>query len=173
MPHEPEREDEPKLSEIEAALGSLAPARSRVDRDRVMFRAGRSSARPARPGHRAWIAAAASLGLVALGEAALLARRPPDRVVERVIFVREPAAASPSGPALAVVAVRPPAPGLRPPGPSRDLGPGARDRLAWQVLRYGLDGLPAPSPSAGGGRAPSRRLLREELVKVLDLGDPS
>ena len=169
----PEPEDEPELSEIEAALGSLVPSRSRVDRDRVMYQAGRASSRPAPSGRRPWIAVAASLGLVALGEAALLARAPS----ERVVFVREPAP-SPAGPALEVASVRPPASGPRPPGPSPDLGPGAHNRLAWQVLRYGLDGLPAPSPSAGGGDlapwpAPSRRILREEIGKVLDLGDPS
>jgi hypothetical protein len=157
-------EGEPDLTEIEAALGSLAPSRGRVDRDLVMYQAGRASARAARSGRRGWMAVAASLGLVALGEAALLARRPPERVVERLVVVREPAPAAVS-PAVEVAEP--------PPSPSPELGPGSRDRLAWQVLRYGLDGLPAPGPSAGADREPSRQSLREELGKVLDLGDPS
>jgi hypothetical protein len=156
-------EGEPDLSEIEAALGSLAPTRGRLDRDRLMYQLGRSSIRPSPSGRRAWMAVAASIGLVALGEGALLARRPEVRVVERLVVVREPAATTP-----AVVETPPPAIDPRP----VDLGPGARDRLAWQVLRYGLDGLPAPVPSSGGDRTSSRRSLREEIGKDLELGDP-
>ncbi len=41
---------DPELNAIEAALGSLVPARSRIDRDLVMFRAGQASVRPSRLG---------------------------------------------------------------------------------------------------------------------------
>jgi hypothetical protein len=164
----PEAEGEPELSEIESALGSLAPTRSRVDRDLVMYQAGRTSVRPGQSGPRGWMAVAAACGLVALGEGALLARRPAERVVERIVVVREPAA-PPVGPSLESVEAQPPAPSRRPP----ETGPAAHDRLAWQVLRYGLDGLPAPRPSMGSDRPASQRSLREEIGKVLDLGDPS
>jgi hypothetical protein len=159
-------EGEPELSEIEAALGSLAPTRGRLDRDRLMYQLGRSSIRPTAYGRRAWMAVAASLGLVALGEGALLARRPDVRVVERLVVVREPAA-SPV-PTVEPIEARPSSPAPR----TVDLGPAPRDRLAWQVLRYGLDGLPASGPSGSGDRPSSRQSLREEIGKVLKLGDP-
>jgi hypothetical protein len=58
-------------------------------------------------------------------------------------------------------------------------GPGrtAYDRLTWQVMRYGLDGLPAPVKSAWRGHEPrietSRQMLRDELRNLLEPGDPS
>ncbi|GAC1450115.1 MAG: hypothetical protein NVSMB9_34370 [Isosphaeraceae bacterium] len=63
---------DPELTKtIEAALRTLVPARSRLDRDRVMFLAGQAAARPSsRAGRRAWIGIAASLALSALGEGA-------------------------------------------------------------------------------------------------------
>jgi hypothetical protein len=172
---------DPELNAIAAALSSLAPARSRLDRDRLMFRAGQASAsaaRPAAPGREFWAAAAACLGLIASGEGALLACRPVPRIVERIVVVRQPApapAAPTSGrgtgdeaPAPATVVLA---------GTDPTLGRTARERLAGQVLRYGLDGLPA-APSAGWADGepsprPSRQWLHEELHNTLDPGDPS
>jgi len=159
------------LKAIEAALGSLVPARSRIDRDLVMFRAGQASVRPSRLGRRAWTAIAASLGLIAVGEGALLAYRPPPQTV--VVF-REPATApidSIPEPGAAEVPVPPPF------ERSLSLGQTAYERLAAQVLRYGLDGLPA-SPtvaSSASERRPasSGQMLQEELHRLLDPGDHS
>jgi hypothetical protein len=165
---------DPELSPIESALGSLVPARSRIDRDRVMFLAGQAAARPSTSGRRAWLSIAASLLLIALGEAALLARRPPPRVVERVVVVHEPATAPVDPGAERAVAQ---APASRPTESPRSLGHTPYERLAGQVLRYGLDGLPA-SPSAARtdsrpGPASSGQLLQEEIRRILDPGDPS
>jgi hypothetical protein len=154
----------PELIEIEAALGSLAPTRGRLDRDRLMYQAGRASNGTSPSGRRGWIAAAV-LGLVAAGEGGLLARQPSERVVERLIVVHEPAASL----AVSVPVARPSIPDPRP----LEAAPVGRDRLAWQVLRYGLDGLPTPGPSAGGDRSATRKSLREEIDKVLELGDHS
>jgi hypothetical protein len=65
--HEPaEPELTPDLQAIENRLARLTPAGARVDRDRLMFEAGRATARPERPGYiaepswlggRAWPAA--------------------------------------------------------------------------------------------------------------------
>ena len=58
---------------------------------------------------------------------------------------------------------------------SLSLGQAAYDRLTSQVLRYGLDGLPA-SPmitSPASGPASSGQMLREELSRLLSPGDPS
>ena len=78
MPQEPL---DPELRTIEDALGRLAPARSRLDRDRLMFEAGARSARSA-PQHRwVWPSIAAVLALVATSESMVLAVRPGARVI--------------------------------------------------------------------------------------------
>ena len=49
MSHEPDSpESDPGLNALESALGSLVPARSRIDRDVIMFRAGEASAKARR-----------------------------------------------------------------------------------------------------------------------------
>lgn len=158
-----------ELNQIEAALGSFAPARVRLDRDRILFRAGQASVRPRSPGVRAWAAVAAGLAMIASGEAALLAFRPSPRVVERWVVIREPAGSPPAS--------RDPAPPVPPPGRDPGLGQTAHERLAGQVLRYGLDGLPGPVSASWGGAGerpiPSRRRLQEELRNALLPGDPS
>lgn len=173
MPNEPSPVPiDPELNAVAAELRSIAPARSRLDRDRVMFLAGQAS-RPAPRGRRFWPAAAACLGLIASAEAALLAHRPEPRVVEKIVVVREPAAPIPG--ADEVDRVPEPLPVLAGIDPS--LGRSARDRMAGQVLRYGLDGLPAPPTGrwadAETGPLPSRRSLREQIRQDLDHGDPS
>jgi hypothetical protein len=165
MSHEDVPPD-PRLTEVEAALKSLAPAPNRVDRDLVMYRAGQASARTASQGRRAWMATAAGLALLATVEAALLACRPGPTVVERVVLVHEPAPAA--APRSDIAATTEPLVGME---------PTAYQRLTWQVSRYGLDGLPA-SPSVARQGAPTappsaRRLLIEELRNVLEPGDPS
>ncbi len=77
-----------ELKAVEAALGSLVPARSQIDRDLVMFRAGQASVRTSRSGRRTWHLIAASLAVVALGEGILLARRPPPQTVKEMVVVR-------------------------------------------------------------------------------------
>ncbi len=158
---------DPGLNALESALKALAPARARVDRDRVMFRAGQASVRQAFPGRKGWMTLAASLALVALGEGAMLALRPSPRVVEKLIVIREPAGHSSPAP----VAIRTPAAGS-----FRSLKTD-HERRMWQVLLYGLDGLPATPATARADRQPrpgaSRNDLREELRKDFDLGDPS
>lgn len=175
MPHEPVPPDA-ELSALEAALGSLFPARSRIDRDRVMFEAGAASVRPRSDGRRPWMALAASLAALALGEAVLLARPAPPRIVERIVTVPAPA----PSPTPAPIADPPQPVDGEPIAGLASLGQTAQERLAGQVLRYGLDGLPAPpaaSPRAGAERwqAPSRREMQNELWKTLDLdlGDAS
>jgi hypothetical protein len=169
---------DPELNAIESALGSLVPARSRIDRDLVMFRAGQASVRPSRRGLRAWNAIAASLALIAFGEGVLLAHRPPPQIVKEVVVIREPA------PAPAPVPVVPPVeqsvaevPESLPIERSLSLDQTAYERLTSRVLRYGLDGLPASptaaSPASGPWPTSSGQMLQEELRRLLDPGDPS
>ena len=163
---------DPELNAVAAELMAITPARSRLDRDRVMFLAGQAS-RPASGGRRFWHAAAACLGLIASAEAALLAHRPAPRVVEKIVVVREPAAPIPE--VGEVDRVPDPFPVLAEIDIS--LGRSARERMAAQVLRYGLDGLPAPPTGrwsdAETAPIPSRQSLREQIRQDLDLGDPS
>jgi hypothetical protein len=169
---------DPELNAIEAALGSLVPARSRIDRDLVMFRAGQASVRPSRTGLGAWNAIAASLALIALGEGVLLAHRPPPQIVKEVMVIREPTTAPVRAPVVppleqSVVAV----PESLPIERSLSLGQTAYERLTSQVLRYGLDGLPVSSTVAASASEPwpttSGQMLQDELRRLLDPGDPS
>lgn len=154
---------------LENALKSLSPSRSRLDRDAVMFHAGRESARE----RRRW--AAAGLAALALGEGVLLANRPAPAVVEKIIVVR----ADPPAPSAPVVEPEKPQENPVASAPRPTFGPGRtpHDRLTWQVLRYGLDGLPAPVKSAWTDREPhaetSRQMLEAELLRILETGDPS
>jgi hypothetical protein len=174
MSHDEPESPDPGLNALESALGSLVPARSRIDRDVIMFGAGEASAMTRRHrGGRSWRAAAAGLALVALGEGALLARRPPERVVEELVVVHVPAPAA----VPAVPAAEEPAP--RPAGSLPALGHTAYERLTAQVLRCGLDGLPASPSARASDPAPSPAssgsLLNEELrrIHIHDPGDPS
>ncbi len=165
---------DPGLNAIEEALCSLTLAGSRIDREFVMYRAGQATAHLSRKGRLTLSAIAASLALVAFCEGLLLVHRPPARIVERVVVVHEPAPA--------------PVPILPSPKPnvtelpvalsnedSLSLGQAAYERLTSQVLNYGLDGLPA-SPkftSPASGPTSSGQMLRDELRRLLEPGDPS
>lgn len=168
---------DPELNAIEAALGSLVPAKSRIDRDRVMFLAGQAVARRSSSGGRGWFAIAASLALVALVEAGMLARQPSREIIERVVVVPAPDTSRNSS--IVKHVEDEPAAGLesRISGSDFALASSSHDRLAFQILRYGLDGLTAlPTTSwdvAGPSPAPSHQLLQEELRKILDSGGPS
>lgn len=176
MSYEQHNAADPKLNAIEQALGALAPSRSRLDRDQLMFRAGQAAARPSPGGRRLWIAVAAGTGLIALGEAAMLAQRPIPQIIERVIVVRErepaaPTVVAPVQPSLAQ------APAFRTFGAPPPFGPTAYERLTSQVFRYGLDGLNPPSARGNASQEPlpplTRRLWLEELLKTLEPGAPS
>lgn len=173
---------DPELTGVEDALGSLAPAPSRLDRDRLMFRAGQAALRPLPLApQRLWVAIAASLGLIAVGEAAMLAQRPTTQIIEKVVVVRDPAVspvfAVPDSAPERTVGQPPKPPTFRTFDDSRSFGQTPYDRLTSQVFRYGLDGLPV-SPSFRGSTfeplsPPTRQLLQEELQRILEPGDPS
>lgn len=141
----------PAEAELEAALRSLRPARAAIDRDRLMFRAGRASARR---GGRIWLGTAVILG-AALGLS--LAFRPGPQEVVRVVEVqREPdPARPPAAPPLTHALAR-----------SVDWsGRGQYLRLRREVLAKGLDALPEPETTA----APE---LPENLERLLGTPRP-
>jgi len=165
---------DPGLNAIEEALCSLSRADSRIDREHVMYRAGQASVRTSRWGRRVSNTIAASLALVAFGEGVLLAHRPAARIVEKVVVVHEPATAPASIRPLPKQKVAE-APVALSSEDSLSRGEAAYERLTSQVLRYGLDGLPA-SPmvtSPASGPASSGQMLHDELRRLLDPGDPS
>jgi hypothetical protein len=125
----------PEVKAVEAALSALAPRTERLDRDQVMYRAGRASVRPG------WTwSIAASLSLVTLTLVAgydLL--RPAPQNVERVVYVRvaEPVYVTPDSGSIA----------------QQTDADGAYLHLRDRVLSYGVDALPAPM---AGAAAPMR-----------------
>ena len=173
---------DPELNPIESALGRLAPARSRLDRDRLMFQAGVNSVRSA---------VSASLGLAGdrglAGGRALCPSRSPWRsgpgqtcsLSSNRLTVAED---RPSDPSRSRFWFRllPHSPRSKNPG---CLAAARRSGLRRQVLRFGLEGLPdlpsllsqadGAAPAPGAGSETPGLLRRYELNKVLDLGGPS
>jgi hypothetical protein len=142
----PEPTHDPEVTDLESALRGLRP-RADLDREALMFQAGRASA------GRGWgwpVATAAALALAA-GMAVLVFIRPAPPVVERIVHVPAPAAPQPppddrpspppsQEPTATTSAESAEAPGSFPyPGP-----PSLREH----VLRWGLDGLPPVPDSA-------------------------
>lgn len=169
----------PELEAVEAALSRLAPARSRLDRDQLMFQAGARSAMAGAGRRWAWPSVVAVLCCVVVAESAALATRPEPRVV----IVRD--GGDSKTPAVVPEPVRilveaHPSPVEE--RTSRDLGGGEGLVLRRQVLRFGLEGLPDPPlltqsgvAAAGADAVPEspRPLRRYELNKVFDMGGPS
>jgi hypothetical protein len=155
---EPKIPPDPVLTDLEAALGSLAPASSRIDRDRIMFESGKQSRRDTP--RWAWPSIAATLMVVVLGEAAALVSRPEARIVERVVIIREPV--EPDLAPVTILSQEPPAITSR----------------VFRPRRLDIDSL-NPTNSEYESRAtasvtlpePSGALLRSELARLLHPGE--
>ncbi|QDV38404.1 hypothetical protein [Tautonia plasticadhaerens] len=202
QPNPSERPDR-DLIEFERAFGALSPTPGRLDRDRLMYLAGRSAARRSRVSPRAWQMIAAGFALVAIGEAVLLVSRPdPEpRIVERLVHVPapspppadgEPAAGLASAtdsdsdsstgdlerePDPVVILRRSPRPeGRR--GVAEGRGPGVLSPswLRGRDFRLGVDPLPEPPPLPIAMRplvGAPDRPYRSELDALLDPGESS
>ncbi|HYT90451.1 MAG TPA: hypothetical protein VEL76_17225 [Gemmataceae bacterium] len=130
--------NDPEVARLEAALIGLAPAPAQIDRDALLFRAGRDSASRG----RFWPCTAALFAVVAGGLVVTLAVRPAPQIAERVVYVVVP---QPAPDAQAIIA--PPALSV---AQSESVVPSSeRARLSaaalqqW-VLRWGVEGLPVP-----------------------------
>jgi hypothetical protein len=139
MPQQPEeRMNDPALGALAEALRGLAPRAGGLDRDRLMFRAGRASA----PRSWAWplATAASTAAAVALGVLLWARPEPAPRVVERVVHLpaERPQPAGPEAPGTA------PESEASPPLPPDYGGRSPYLRLQEHLLRWGLEGLPAP-----------------------------
>lgn len=168
-------DSEADLRAVENALSSLSPSRSGVDRDRLMFEAGRRSART----RWAWPSATAALAFLALGEAALLTTRatPEPQVIERIVEVKVPTPDT----AVPVVILRQNRQADESSSPSFLFAPGAESgplanqdyyHLREQALRFGVDSLPASPPLASRtdpGQGDDS--FRSEIRSLLDPGE--
>ncbi|MHC5033851.1 MAG: hypothetical protein ACYTFZ_02280, partial [Planctomycetota bacterium] len=136
---------------IEDALGSLRPRPSSIDRDGLMFEAGRRSARQG----LLWPSAAAVATLAAAGLAAALFLHPRP-VVREVRYVQRTA------PVMEAEADAIP-PGQMPLGQAsivapRELGEMSYGRLRWLVLTEGVSALPSPVATQGEPLEPGELL---------------
>ncbi len=155
------------LAAVEAALASLRPAPSALDRDRLMFLGGQASARRQRAWGASWLwpCATAATVLVACTLGVLLAGRSGPQVVERIVYVESgghpdtgvrPHEASPAQ------------------GGSERLLAGREElpvdylELRQLVLARGLDALPAPSSATPPDRQgpPARSDYRHLLEQI-------
>jgi hypothetical protein len=165
-----EFEEGEELASIERALQALEPAACRIDRDRVLYRAGQASVRRHAT---AWRAVAASLMIVCAAEGALLARKPSPPRTQMI----QVAATKPTLAAKPVDPIEPERSGTAQAGLMTDtlaLGPTDHQRLTQQLVRYGLDALPDqawagtldPEPPAPG----ERRMIWQQLREILETG---
>jgi hypothetical protein len=141
------------LAAIEAALCSLTPARSSIERDRLMFLAGKKAATSHRSAKLLWPMATAASLLAAATFGILWAAGNNPRLVER------PAVVSIAGTPIPVDVLT----DASPPSPWENR------RLCQLMLEKGIDGLPQPSSHRVSGALPMpvddtyRSLLRQFL----------
>ena len=144
MPMDPLKDNpEGPLSDLERRLGQWRPLPGSLDRDRMLFDAGRAAAR-AESGGRLGGALAASFALVAVGLGGLLVRERGHRHALEVTLVertREPVIVEPVPPML-------PAP--------PELAPDSYLVLTRRILTTGLDDLPPSTSKVPRGELPDR-----------------
>lgn len=173
----------PDLKPIESALAILVPQPVRLDRDRLLYEAGRLAGRSGRSNRRRFVWPAIAAALAAMLVVSLVAR-PEPRIVERIVRVpveapspvaRAPVSDVPPGPAVAVAVVRQREP-LPSPQPAMEWsGEMPYSRLRDLVLASGVDAWRAPTPQAGTVRPNihdpiSHRQWRDELLGGPDAG---
>ena len=146
---------EDELNALASALRGLTPSARPLDRDALMYQAGRASG-PRRTW--LWPAATAASALITVGFGLAMWGRPAEvKTIERVVYV--PALVQP----LSTPSVETPIPEDRPAAPvsSPWEAPASRyEQVRDNVLRWGLDGLPA---------APR---TRHDVVSAKDLEHP-
>ena len=141
----------PDLAAVEAALASLAPRPSTIDRDRLMFLAGQAAKARDRARWLWPLSTAASL-LVAVGLAALLVVRGEPQTVERIVYVPHESPVE----GVAVVQV------------ARETEPlGDYLRLRRLVIEQGIDKLPESSSSDAGSSHPVPSSDQRDLLRHL------
>ncbi len=182
MAENPSEHLTPELRAFEAALASLAPRPSALDRDRLMYEAGRASvgAMPVAPTSRwAWPVAFSGMSAVAASLFLALWLRPPavvERVVQRAVSeeIGQPNPSDVDNQAIVPASIvqtsdesrerRPESPLHRPPASSEPSYFDLRDR----VLAMGIDAWQPPShvAPAENQSQPTYRDLLIELGEI-------
>jgi hypothetical protein len=141
----------PAQRELETALGSLRPIATSMDRDLLMFRAGRASGRRH---YRIWQGGVAVLAVLLTVS---LLHSPTVGPIERVQYVTDEQQAAPANMMTMTKA---------PTGPARtrSLMPGNYIRLRNRVLIGGLDELPEAQSSSGPSEPP---MTRQQLLEMM------
>ncbi len=146
----------PVQRETEALLSGLTPAVHRIDRDHLMFEAGRASARRA---GLLWLSAVTVL-VGALVVSLLWRPAAEVRTVERIVEVER----TPSPSESPVQPVITPGPGPLLPDRNYMVEAAAYARLCRQIIEHGPDALPRSSGSSG---SPEPAPTVEELLQNL------
>jgi hypothetical protein len=156
--------EEQELKKLESALSGLTPRPVHLDRDGLLFEAGRRSVRPS------WLWPGAALGMTAVASLLLVALvSRPDPTPERVIqIVHEPAPTQPERPVV------PPVVGIGQETDEHPVHPSSYWWLQQIALRDGVEQL--PTPEIDRGRKQSREPIptvgsRSVLSTILLTGD--
>jgi hypothetical protein len=157
--------DDAEQAACEALLKGLVPAPISIDRDRLMFRAGRASL-PRRGW--AWPCATAGLAVVSVALGAVLWLRPEPRPVERTVYVKT-AAPAPHAPYSPTVTPAP-APKHEPIAEAAEPPVDVANYLhvRGQVLRWGVDALPAPPTPSTSPRLYTPADTRDPTAPAFD-----
>jgi hypothetical protein len=148
---------DPRLNDVAVALAALAPSCPNLDRDRLLFKAGRASA----PGSWFWRLSAAVSTMAAVALAAILFLRPVPTLVERVVYVEVTPPPIPAPP-KDVDITPPPSLESEPSAPAYSWPTTPYTRLENRLLRWGLDGLAEP-PSPPAAPPETLKSLLESL----------
>jgi hypothetical protein len=154
----PDKTPDPGLNEFTRALAAVAPHPGQLDRDALIFAAGRAA--EGRRG-RIWKASTTLLTLVCTGLGATLAFRSPSVVeVQRVVIVSAPERKSPAPAPQDEIPLSPPAGGVQ-----TDWSEGMRQRES--ILRGGVAALTSP-PTVWPG-LPERTPIERDVPEVAAL----
>jgi hypothetical protein len=133
---------EKELNALESALRDLRPTAQPLNRDALLFRAGRMTATA---GVGRWQVATAGFAFLALGFGIALASRSAEpRTVEHVVYVPAPPAGQGAVPLPEQPMHSDPAPA--PPASPWEQPATRYEQVRDDVLRLGLDGLPPAPP---------------------------
>jgi hypothetical protein len=163
-------EHAPELSALESKLTTLTPLPSAVDRDYLLFQAGRASVRR---NTWVWQAATACLIVAVAGlTLALLSRPVPSRgepiTVERIVYLPAPPATAPASSTVfsSPKAVEP----VSVADEDRWADQAENLRHRQQVMRFGVDALPEPRSRPTGEKALPMDPLMGLPASTLDEG---
>jgi len=151
---------QPELKAVEAALTTLTPAASAINRDQLMFCAGQAAARR---GGWLWPATAAAMGMLALTLAIAGWTRPTPQPTERIVFVPAPPPESPSTPESE------PTPAGSDTLISEEASASHNGNLLQMrryVVRWGADALPAPAPVEAAPKKDSPSRVFDRLSEL-------